>query len=116
MRINTFFRFLLKELAYYGIRLIGYVLVDELLSMEHVVENYVDYNMRSVMLVNKQFPIALKTIRTINIDLQFLPNLKKLMFLQDLPIDYKLSKFTYIRLLSKFYGLNFDSNTVNYNL
>lgn len=39
MRISTFFRFLLKELAYYGIKLIDYVLVDELLSMEHVVEN-----------------------------------------------------------------------------
>lgn len=41
--------------------------------------------------------------------LAMLPNLKKLISFQDLPIDYKLRKFRYIRLVSRFYGLNYDT-------
>jgi ribosomal protein S11 len=45
MKVNTFFRFLLKELAYYGVMLIVCALVGVLLLMVLEVVNYVDYNL-----------------------------------------------------------------------
>jgi hypothetical protein len=70
----------------------------------------------NIILKKKIFPKMSYNLRNRQFKLVMLPNLKKLISFQDLPIDYKLLKFRYIRLVSRFYGLNYDSNTVNYKL
>ncbi len=56
----------------------------------------------------KKYPIITQNLRNMPFKLIMLPNLKKLIAFQDVPIDYKLKKFRYIRLRSTFYGLNYD--------